>query len=84
VDGFGTALEFFARFLARAEEKIWMSLRVIADEVAARDGFLGQCRTLLDEFADQEKGGFGVVFIEEIDEFWSDGWIGTIVERQRQ
>src|ERR1700693_4510210 len=36
VDSFGTALEFLAGFLARAEEKIGMSLRVIADEVAAR------------------------------------------------
>jgi len=84
VDGFAAALKFLAGFVGSAEEKIRMSLRVITQEVAARGGFFRECRTLGDEFSDQEKGGLGVVFSEEIEKFRGDGGIGPIVKRERK
>lgn len=83
VNGFAAALKFVARFLGGAEEEIRMRLRVIADEVAVRDGFFREPGTLFDEFADQKERSFGVVFGEEVEELWSNGGIGAVVEGDR-
>ena len=79
-DGFGAAEQFGTSFFGSAEKKIGMRFGVIADEVAARRCFFDEAGTLTHEFSDQEKGGLGAVPIEEVEKFWSDGWVGTVVK----
>jgi hypothetical protein len=79
-DGFGAAEQFGASFFGSAEKKIGMRFGVIADEVAARRCFFDQAGTLAHEFSYQEKGGLGVVPVQQVEKFWSDGWVRAIVK----
>src|SRR5437899_1995728 len=85
-DGFGdgivAALEFFADVRGRTQEEIRVSFGVIADAVTTRDGLLQKIWNLADEPADDEKGGAGVVFVEEIEKPGSNGRIGAVVESE--
>ena|SRR5579863_5876931 len=82
VDGFRAALKFVVGFLGRAEEEIRVSLRVIADEVAARNDFFYQRGALLNKSPYQEERGLRVVFGEKIEKFWSDSGVRTVVKCQ--
>ncbi len=64
-------------------EKIGMRLRVIADQVASSGDFSCEFRALANEPADHKKRGFGVVFIEKIEEGRRDRGVWPIIKRQR-
>jgi hypothetical protein len=56
---------------------------VIADQVASSGDFSCEFRALANEPADHKKRGFGVVFIEKIEEGRRDRGVWAIVKRQR-
>lgn len=58
-----------------------MCFGVIADRVAACSDFLRKRRAQAYVLADQEKRGFRIVAVEQIEEFWRDGRIWPVVER---
>jgi hypothetical protein len=84
VDRLGAALKFLAGFVGSAEEEIRMSLRVIAQQVAASGGFSCECGALASEPSHEEEGGLGVVLGEKIEKFRSDGRVRTVVKSERQ
>src|SRR5580700_9794317 len=57
-----------------------MCFGVIADEVAAFGDFLGERGARAHVLADQEKSGFGVVTVEQVEEFRRHGRIWPVVE----
>jgi len=83
-DGFAAAKQFRARFFRAAEKKIGMGFRVIAKEVAPRGHFFHEGGRFANEFSNEEEGGFGVVAVEEIEKFGSDGGIRAVVKGKRQ
>ncbi len=62
-------MEFFAGVLAPAEEQVRVRVCVIADRVTLRGNFFRERRALADEFADEKKCGFGVVFASSSSSF---------------
>lgn len=84
VDGFTAAQQFIVRFLRTAEKEIGMRKSVVAEEVAACGGLLDERGGFANVLADHKKGGLGVVAVQEIEEFGSDGGIGAVVEGESQ
>src|SRR5215472_8753474 len=67
--------------LRRAKlEEVLVRFRVVADRVPAGGGFFHQVGTFTDEAANYEKCRFGLIAVEQVQEFWRDGGIRAIVK----
>jgi hypothetical protein len=72
------------RLFGTSEEEIWVSVGVIADDVATSGNFFYKTWTFADKFPHEEEGGIGVVTREEVQELRSDEGIGAVIESESE
>lgn len=84
MNGFGAAEQFSVGFCGAAEEKIGMSLGVVAKKVSPRGNFFGEGRRFAHPLANEKECSFGVVAVEQIEKFGRDGGIRSVVKSERQ
>jgi len=79
-NGIVTPTELIANLRWAEPEKIRMRVGVIAERVAASQGFSHQVRALANKTPDQKKCRARLVAVEQIQELWGDRRIWAVIE----
>ena len=78
------AAQLFEQFCSGEKNQAGMSVRMIANDVAALGDFAGELGKSANVFSGEEKCAARAVAFEQIEQCGRDGRIGTIVEGERE